>query len=140
MIVLNQYENRIKSFIETSIKRFNEAHGQFSAIGIYCCPWSGWISTNFNLHKSIEESYTNCPDFEFVEFDLLDLDEWREEYEDESTFKITETGEAFKCDDGDEILNEIVFKFLEPIAIDVHNKTTSKVLLQMLDSNFSKII
>ena len=32
-----------------------------NSIGIYCSPWSGWLTTNFNISKNIAETENNCP-------------------------------------------------------------------------------
>ncbi len=90
MIELDKYSNFIENFIQDSIGRFkSDNKGEPKSIGIYCCPWAGWLTTNFNIHKTLNETNNNCPDFEFVEFDFLELDGWQEEYESENpTYRI----------------------------------------------------
>ena len=92
MVILDQYESQIERFIQSSVERFKMEIGSPSSVGIYCCPWAGWLTSNFNLSKTLQEAYSNCPDFEFVEFDCLDLAEWQKEYEtDTYVFKISDT-------------------------------------------------
>lgn len=141
MVILNNYLTQIENFILNSIEKFTSENKQPTSIGIYCCPWAGWLTTNFNISTTIEETENNCPDFEFVEFDILALDKWQEEYENDlPTFKISETTLTHNHDLGDEKLNELVFRFLEPIAIKIKLKFQKEILLQMLDSNCIKVL
>ncbi|MGC1630511.1 MAG: hypothetical protein WA749_00215, partial [Gelidibacter sp.] len=66
MIDLNRNSEKIKEFVNSSIDRFQSENKKPNSIGIYCCPWSGWISINFNVNKKLSESDKNCPDFEYV--------------------------------------------------------------------------
>ena len=79
MVILDNYLSEIESFVLNSIQKFTSENQQPSSIGIYCCPWAGWLTTNFNISTTLEETENNCPDFEFVEFGLLELDKWQEE-------------------------------------------------------------
>jgi len=129
MVILDNYLSQIENFILTSTEKFKSENKQPTSIGIYCCPWAGWLTTNFNISTTLEETENNCPDFEFVEFGLLELDKWQEEYEkDVPTFKISETVINHNHDLGDENINEIVFKFLEPIAITIKIKFQTEIL------------
>ncbi|RYX82638.1 hypothetical protein EON73_04205 [bacterium] len=141
MVILDDYLSQIDNFILTSIEKFTSENKPPSSIGIYCCPWAGWLTTNFNTSKTLEETENNCPDFEFVEFDFLELGKWQEEYEkDLPTFKISETVTNHNHNLGDEKLNELVFKFLETIATKIKLKFQQEILLQMLDSNCIKVL
>jgi hypothetical protein len=141
MIELNDYNYSITTFLISSLEKFNPENNQRITLGIYCCPWSGWITTNFNLTKTLEGDELNCPDFEFVEFDLLEINEWQNEYENESPrFENLGVAYDYSHEDGDEKLNEIIFLFLEKIAIEIKNTYKQEVFLQMLDSNFNKTI
>jgi hypothetical protein len=53
----------IEDFIQNSIEKFKIENGNPNSIGIYCCPWAGWLTTNFNLDKTLKETENNCPDF-----------------------------------------------------------------------------
>jgi len=79
MIILEDEQGLITNFITDSIEDFRTQKGKFNSVGIYCCPWAGWISTSFNIVKSISDTSYNCPDFEIVGFKFLELDRWSEE-------------------------------------------------------------
>jgi hypothetical protein len=141
MLELEPYKIQITEFITDSINRFIAENGPPSSIGIYCCPWAGWLTINFNKSKTLTQTKNNCPDFEFVEFDLLDFPEWQEEYELESpTYKIDAQVIVHQHDLGDAKLNELFFHFLEPLAAKIKQQRKEDILLQMLDSNFVKVI
>ncbi|KAF2509152.1 hypothetical protein E0W73_19085 [Flavobacterium foetidum] len=141
MINIDKNTKQIEEFIQNSIERFKIENGNPNSIGIYCCPWAGWLTTNFNLDKTLNEAENNCPDFQFVEFDFLEFPEWQEEYEsDHPKFEINGDIIEHNHDFGDEKLNELIFNYLKPIALKIKDKNNSNVLLQMLDSNFIELI
>jgi len=84
MVNLNDKTNEITLFLESSISQFQKKHEVPSSVGIYCSPSSGWITTNFNINKELANTEINCPDFEFVEFDIFELEEWKNEYENDT--------------------------------------------------------
>lgn len=140
MINLDNYAQSIKDFIHSSMASFSDKKGQPASIGIYCCPWAGWLTTNFNINKTIEDTGNNCPDFEFVAFDSMDLGDWQIEYEkDEPLFQAAGEIPEYNQDMGDERLNEIVFAYLQPIARGIKHEHPLPLLLQMLDSNYYKV-
>ncbi|AEA45737.1 hypothetical protein [Fluviicola taffensis] len=137
MINIDQNTKKIEEFIQNSIDKFRMDNSDPNSIGIYCCPWAGWLTTNFNIDKTLEETQNNCPDFQFVEFDFLELHEWQEEYEkDDPEFEINGQKIQHNHDFGDEKFNELIFNYLIPIVKELKNKNNSTFLLQMLDSNF----
>lgn len=139
MVELNKNIEEIKEFLKTSIERFESENGKPKTIGIYCCPWSGWISTNFNLEITSEETGNNCPDFEIEEFDFLELNTWREEYETGTpTFKINEQVKII--DTANESINKLIFDFLKPIVIELKENYETEYLLQMLDSRMVEVM
>ena len=141
MINLNNNTVGIMEFVSSSIERFRSDKGNPNSIGIYCCPWSGWISVNFNIEKTLTETYNNCPDFEYVEFDLLDIPEWQDEYEsDNPEFKIGEAIKVHDIDLGDENFNNLIFYYLRPITVELKDNYEFDFLLQMLDSNLAEKI
>jgi len=141
MVDLNNYRKTLKEFFEMSLQKFKIEHGIPIAIGIYCCPWSGWLTTNYNLTKKIEETEKNCPDFEYVEFDFLDLKDWEMEYEkDKPEFKLNNEIKIHDHELGDEIFNQLIFNYLKPIIIEFKEKSKFISLLQMLDSSSLEII
>jgi hypothetical protein len=140
MINLAKNVKQIEEFIQNSIETFKIENGNPTSIGIYCCPWAGWLTTNFNLEKQLKETENNCPNFEFVEFDFLELTEWKEEYEnDKPVFEINSVLIKHNHNIGDEKLNELIFSYLEPIIKRLKEKNNSIFLLQMLDSSFVEV-
>lgn len=141
MIDLDKYNSEIESFILNSIRRFVAENGHPSSIGLYCCPWAGWLSTHFNKVKTLEETRNNCPDFEYVEFDLLDFPEWQEEYEKElPEYKIGGKIVSHDHDLGSDALNYIFFQFLQSIATKIKQQRKEALLLQMLDSRHVSVL
>ena len=138
MTELKNILNRIETEIENSILKFNKENGIPNILGIYCCPWAGWITTNFNLTKEV----TNCPDFEFVEFDFIELPELELEYQNElPKFKIDDEIISLDLEYlGDEAINEIIFINLKPLALKIKATKKIEVVLQMLDSKFGEKI
>lgn len=141
MVDLNKKTKDIKEFFNSSINRFQEENRRPSAIGVYCCPWSGWITINFNITKKIVDTENNCPDFEFVEFGFMELAEWKSEYEtDNPKYKLDDLTIQHNHDLGDENLNELIFDYLKPIVVELKNNYDSDFLLQMLDSGRVEVI
>ncbi len=141
MLFLDSYNDKIEKFILECIQNFKAQHGDPNSIGIYCCPWSGWLTTNFNITKSLEETKNNCPDFEFAEFDVLSFKEWQDEYErDNPEYQINNKILIPDTYEGDEGLNKIFFSYLLPILTNIKQKTSIKILVQFLDSNYYNII
>jgi hypothetical protein len=139
MINLDTSIHSIEQFIQDSFDRFkHETNNIPNSIGVYCCPWSGWISTHFNVNKNLSETLNNCPDFEIVEYDLLELDGWQQEYESETpTFLIK--GEIVKLNHALGDINELIFQYLEPIVKRLKETNHTVFLLQMLDSSCIKV-
>jgi hypothetical protein len=141
MIILANYTDIIIDFVNQSTEAFRLQNGDFNSVGIYCCPWSGWISINFNINQSIGDTENSCPDFEFVEFDILEVDEWQQEYESETpAFTIGNDVVELEAFPANEVWNEIFFKFLLPIVVEISENNKKPMLLQMLDSEFHEVI
>ena len=141
MVKLDHSKDIIKEFIVNSTQRFSTENEHPNSIGIYCCPWSGWITTNFNLNRSLSDTENNCPDFEFVEYDYLELQEWQNEYEkDNPVFKYDNQVKYHNHDLEDEHFNRIIFEYLKHIILEVKDKFKSDLLLQMLDSEIAEIL
>ncbi len=138
MINLDTILNRIECEIENSILKFIEENGIPKTLGIYCCPWSGWLTTNFNL----SEDEQNCPDFEFADFNFIELPELEEEYQnDNPVFKIGDNLINLDIEAlGDEAINEFIFNSLKPIATKIKENKRLEVVLQMLDSQYVEMI
>jgi hypothetical protein len=141
MVIVEKSLIYIRGFIENSIEQFITTHGHPSIVGIYCCPWSGWLTINFNKEKSLEESHHNCPDFQYVEFDTLPLPDWQTEYEkDKPEFEINGRIVQHHHQLGDENLNELIYIHLKPLVNTIKDKYQCLLLLQMLDSRFVEVI
>jgi hypothetical protein len=143
MVQLKNYNTEIINFINEKTNDFGKEYGKISSIGIYSCPWSGWISLNFNTNISLEATSFNCPDFEYVEYDLLDLDDWSDEYNNEIPEFIDLNNILIKLnrEEGDEALNKIIFEYLfELIKSTDLKERVPQILLQMLDSKHTEEI
>ena len=141
MVKLDNSKDMIKEFIVKSTQRFSIENEHPNSIGIYCCPWSGWITTNFNINRSLSQTENNCPDFEFVEYDYLELQEWQNEYEkDKPTFKLDNELKYHNHNLGDELFNRMIFEYLKPVVLELKDKFKSDLLLQMLDSEIAEIL
>ena len=140
MIQFSDDQEQISQFLETSLNKFRAEQQDPASMGIYCSPQSGWLTTNFNSIQTLAEANNNCPDFEFVEFDILELPAWQEEYEsEEPVFKTANAELTLTADMGDEDLNEFIFNFLLLFAKDLRSRSGIPVLLQILDSKFAQV-
>lgn len=141
MIDLDENKKGITEFINNSISRFQTEYGLPTSIGIYCCPWSGWITTNFNIKTKLTETENNCPDFDFVEYDYMEMPEWEDEYESENPeFKTSGLVKRVNHDLGDEVFNKIIFDYLKSIVAEIKEQKDLIFLIQMLDSNFEIVL
>lgn len=142
MIDIDKHSSIIEKFIKASIEKFKiETNENPQSIGIYCCPWAGWLTTNFNINKTLDETGNNCPDFEFVEFDFLELNGWQSEYETDSpTYKINCSIISINHESSDEKLNELIFGYIGLIVSKLKTTDRPDILIQMLDSKFVTIL
>ena len=114
MIKLIDHHKPILDFLTSALRRFRDDHRQVPVrhVALYCCPWSGWIS--LCLDSSLQEDQ-NCPEFEFVEFDLYEDKSWVTEYEADIPKVMTVDGTVHDVDiesEGDEALNRLFYDFL----------------------------
>ena len=141
MIDLSENTLKIKEFLNSSIHRFQEENNNPNSIGVYCNHRSGWITTNFNINKSIAITKNNCPDFEFVEFDFLELPEWEVEYEaDIPEYKLNGVFVKHDHNLGDEHLNQMIFEYLKFIVVELKKNYRFNFLLQILDSDKTEVL
>jgi len=100
LIDLSQYPGRIKPFLNDALRRFAREHPDVcvNCVALYACPWAGWISLYLDTPAHAEQFVrnwrhrgptwygvdaagafcNNCPDFAFVEYALLEFEEWIE--------------------------------------------------------------
>jgi len=143
MVELKNDIEKINQFIIAGLEKFTEEVSIPSVMGIYCCPWMGWISLNFNITHSLNEEDYYCPDFEFVEFDIIDFDNWQEEYESFERIFVDDRSETYHSNlgDSDEDLNSFFFPFLKNLIINLSERhKLPSTILQFLDSNLREKI
>jgi len=144
MLNLDDYSNAIISEFIQSIDAFTQEHGNPKNIGIYSNPINGWISFCFNLNSSIEKTGMNCPDFEFVEYRLMEIEDWESEYNNEIAEIKTNSTSTKKInieEDGDDVYNKIFFEYLcKLISKNLNQELKGKILVQMLDSEYLKTV
>jgi hypothetical protein len=149
MIDLREHEQPILSFLQQSLTTFREANPDVRVghTGLYCCPWSGWVSLCIN---PTAEAEPNCPDFEFVEVALYEAPAWASEYEEAEPLVVTTLAgiplEVAVEVEGDEALNRIFYEFLRQLlrgaqAVEALRKVVAgptRVGVQLLDSEFNE--
>ncbi|OCX51786.1 hypothetical protein BEL04_17390 [Mucilaginibacter sp. PPCGB 2223] len=142
IVNLLDYKEDIKNFILSTFDKFSEEQYRPYVMGIYSCPWSGWVSLHFNITK--DAPMDSCVDFEFVEYGFISFEEWEE---NTMIFGDSEWQDANgklllrKWGDGDEILNKLFFDFLKLIVSEIKQiKILPFVFIQMLDSAYSELI
>lgn len=139
MVQLENDLDPIRDFIQGAVDRFRNEHGTPTVVGIYCCPWAGWLSVNFNLDQQLNVTGSNCPDLQYVEYDLFEIPSWQEEYEsDEASFSLHGEITVMDPDQGDEQLNELIFKFLKELINGIKPEQSPVFFLQLLDSRFAE--
>ena len=147
MVTLEKFKAKVIAFLDEALPRFASKHPREkpTTVALYSSPGNGWISLCLNTGDTPTTNEQNCPDFKFVEFDLLELPEWQEEYESEKPkIKISKTKTVSPDpDDGDEGYNEPFFNFLVAIAKDYFTgarcpATVNWVGVQVLDSGFEE--
>ncbi|MEM9672722.1 MAG: hypothetical protein AAF992_09000 [Bacteroidota bacterium] len=142
MVNLEEYRSEIEHFLIDGISKFKREVGEPNSLRVYCCPWSGWISLNFNVKKKLAETKDNCPDFEYVEFDMIDFESWADEYESEQPgWRYRNSIYEDNSDEGDTGLNRFFFIFMKQLIQKMNvGDTAPIILLQMLDSEFTERI
>ncbi|MEM6265063.1 MAG: hypothetical protein AAGI38_21315, partial [Bacteroidota bacterium] len=91
--------------------------------------------------RVLSETENNCPDFEFVEYDFLELSKWAEEYETPNPqFKLGESIIRHNHESGNENLNEMIFEYLKPVVVEIKKQHSFYILLQLLDSDNIEVI
>lgn len=144
MIKLTDFSDKIINETRLIISKYLSEHKELNSVGIYSCPWSGWISLCFNKNKTIEDTGNNCPDFEFVEYGIIQIPEWEEEYNSEKIEIKKNNSKIFKLDlekEGDDAFNKIFFDYLKKIAKEeLHLEYKGKILIQMLDSKYWEVV
>lgn len=143
MVELKNDYKTIQQFIINGLENFVKDVNTPSIMGIYCCPRSGWISLNFNIGHNLNEEDYYCPDFEFVEFDLIEFNTWEEEYESGEGVWIDDNLKTYhyNFDYGDEGLNSFFYPFLKNLILSLNEEyKLPSTILQFLDSSIHEKI
>ena len=142
MTNLQDETEKIEQFVLQGLQNFVSDKGAPTVMGIYSCPMDGWISLNFNKAKSLEQTFYNCPDFEFVEYSLLDSQNWTEEYESDNSMWLNQTlTYRYNLGDGDEELNIFIYNFLRNLLLKLNSKSIlPNTFIQFLDSKIAEAI
>jgi len=165
MIQFTEDRPKIAKFLGSSVQKFAQEFpgSKVCIFGVYCCPWSGWISTNFESAAHMEQHLAgwrasepdfiesdewgeyndNCPDFEHVEYSLLELEHWQAEYEAGGPFQVRKDGKTQRFSENDEDINRFFFTELLPIVQEVNftpliKTEVFRIGVQMLDSDYLK--
>jgi len=167
MINLKQYRETLILFIHSSLDEFSKEHPneRISCVGIYCSPISGWVSINLDTleHSSNHvkqyrangpdwygsdskgDFNNNCPDFKYVEYRLLDINDWCEALTNDQYVKILKENNTTVTFDlmevGDEEINAEFFHFLKGILDELsfyylNKEVVFRIGVQMLDSEY----
>lgn len=143
MINLIDQKTAIETFIVRGMENFTNEYGKPNSIGIYCSPVNGWVSLNFKGDSKLPESNPNCPDFEYVEFDLISFDSWSNEYNSDQPVwvDLDDFEYHYNEEHGDEGLNHVFFRYLKQIFWDVlkYNEMPETVI-QLLDSRYNEVM
>lgn len=144
MIDLDNHRSPLLKFVNHSISEFSRLHHEIrvTCVALYCCPWAGWVSINFDTNR---ESY-NCPDFSFCAFKIYDVQQWQDECA-KNELLLRLNGEIIHINDeeDDETLNNIVFRFLVNVmkqpeivnrVIALNRDISYRIGVQMLDSEY----
>ena len=116
-INLKQAASPLEKALTAGIERFIAAHDRPRAVGVYAHPVGGWVSLNFNTQGNVADSGANCPDFDYVEYELLDFPNWQIAYGQEPLKLTTYRGKTKTLKNyGDEQFNEPFFELLMDVA------------------------
>jgi hypothetical protein len=145
MLILNNERAEIEAFIRESVTAFltENPTTQPSCIALYASPVNGWISLCIDIVDHGSAPTTNCPDFSHVEFRLLKLPQWAEEYESPHPTIQRHDLRVVKLapSDGDDAYNESFFLFLMKVSNDYYHHDSGVFRskwagVQILDSKF----
>lgn len=156
MILFDEYFQKIYNFCLNALYSFKKEKTDttISTLAIYCNPFSGIITMNFDTpynsenlvkyhqtHDSIwygEDTAgtfnDNCPDFEFSDFARLEIPEWENEFEKNGIINIKYRLVKRQIDlskVNDEVINKVFFDFLKGIFDQV---LTDKVIYELKKS------
>lgn len=170
MINLEHARKPVQALIESSLTSFAAAEPgvTWCTFALYACPWAGWISTNFDTKANsaridaefgvhgtewyAEDEWgrfnTNCPDFAFREWRLLDLPDWQAEYEAAEPIHVRDlSGQDHFIGSENEAINGLTFLFLRTVLMDqlramkgnpLFPKARHRFGVQLLDSKFAE--
>ena len=170
MINFGDVRKPVQELIESSLTSFasEKPDVTWCTFALYACPWSGWITTNFDTEAKSAQIVAefsangpdwydedewgrfsnNCPDFEFSEWRSLDLPDWQTEYEAADPIHVRELGgKDHFIGSENEAINGLVFRFLRTVFSDqlssmkrglLFPKARPRFGVQLLDSQFSE--
>lgn len=139
---LEEYRSNILRLIERTITEYKKLGVRAETLGIYVNPSNGWISTNIQTSWD-ENTELNCPDFDLVEFDIVNFPKWHEAYQSFEAVKITFANFESTVERGfnDDDFNKPFFIFMSQIINENRNTfDTHRIFLQFLDSQYEEII
>lgn len=142
------------NLLSSSIDSFSRLKPQetIAMVGIYLCPWAGWLTVNFDT-KNHSEHYVdslkrktlfgvdhfgsfcnNCPDFKYVDYAHISFPSWQHEYESQEiiTFNIgsKQVVEINLLTEGDEGFNKIFFEYYVGVLEEITNSLIFEKLNQ----------
>lgn len=156
MIDLILIKPEIINFIIKSVNDFITKHPNVktSVIGLYSCPWAGWITINFDTEKypdNMDTLIPNCPDFKYVDFSYTRFPDWQEQYNTNDIITLNDGSENFPVinllSDGDEALNKVFFNYYIHLMAELENDGLFRLIsphekliigVQLLDSQYEK--
>ena len=80
----------VDKYIRTSIAQFQSNVGEPSWIGVYSCPWEGWITLNFDTSKDLDEDNQYCLGLEYVDYSSFEFTSWRNTHSQLSDQRLTD--------------------------------------------------
>ena len=159
MLDLQQDIVLIDEYLRASIAKFQSNVGEPTWVGIYSCPWSGWVSLHFDTSKNLDSnsqyclglSYSNDPELEFIAWrntysPPIDTDNANKEkniIHDRYISLIDHTGNLISLDRdlGDTEFEYPFFRMFVTAANKIkHERSTCKYIVEILGGSHFEII
>jgi hypothetical protein len=145
MLILKSSLPKIEKFLSEGTSAFLHEFPNLTptCVALYSSPANGWVSLCVDITQILAAPLTNCPDFSYVEFRLLELPDWAAEYQLDHPFVQRHDGvlKQHSHDDGDDAFNEAFFHTLMKASNDYYHAANDIIRptwagVQMLDSSF----